>query len=106
MHRGRRRADLPPVTGRECERRAIRPPTFWLRVRVVSAGGRLTDRDLLPFAEVSDLHLGREDAAALEETGELQAGVAPRHAAQRGGGPGAEGGGERSRVSGTQEKLQ
>lgn len=62
---------------------------------------KLTDCDLLRLhrAEISDLHLGREDAAALEETGELQAGVAQRHAAQRGGGPGAEGGGERSHMS-------
>lgn len=32
-------------------------------------------------AEVSDLHMGREDASALEETGEFQAGVAERYAA-------------------------
>lgn len=68
---------------------------------------KLTDCDLLRLrrAEISDLHLGREDAAALEETGELQAGVAQRHAAQRGGGPGAEGGGERSHMS-RQKKPQ
>lgn len=61
---------------------------------------KLTDCSLwrlLP-AEISDLHVGREDAAALEEAGELQAGVAQRHAAQCGGRPGAEGRGRRSKI--------
>lgn len=60
----------------------------------------------LCHAEISDLHLGREDAAALAETGELQAGVAQRHTAQRGGGPGAEGGGERLHMSRQKSKKE
>lgn len=35
-------------------------------------------------AEVPDIHLGWKDAAALEETGEFQAGAAQRYTSKRG----------------------
>ena len=38
--------------------------------------------------------MGGQDAGALEEAGELQAGAAQGDSAERGGGPGAQGGGE------------
>lgn len=50
----------------------------------------------LACAEVSDIHLGWEDAPALEETGEFQAGAAKRYTPQRGDCPRAEGRGERT----------
>lgn len=45
--------------------------------------------------EVSDIHLGWEDACALEETGEFQAGAAKRNTSECGDRPRAEGRGER-----------
>lgn len=49
----------------------------------------------LACAEVSDIHLGWEDAPTLEETGEFQAGAAKRYTPQCGDRPRAEGRGER-----------
>lgn len=40
---------------------------------------RLDQLTFCACAEVPDIHLGRENAAALEETGEFQAGAAQRH---------------------------
>ncbi len=45
--------------------------------------------------EVSNIHMGCEDACALEETGEFQARAAKRHTSKRGDRPRAEGRGER-----------
>lgn len=49
----------------------------------------------LACAEVSDIHMGWEDATALEETGEFQAGAAKRYTPKCGDRPRAEGRGER-----------
>lgn len=49
----------------------------------------------LPLVEVPDIHMGWEDACALEETGKLQARAAKRYTSKRGDRPRAEGRGER-----------
>lgn len=45
---------------------------------------RLDQLSFCACAEVPDIHLGREDAAALEETGGIQAGAAQRYTSKRG----------------------
>ncbi len=46
------------------------------------------------YAEISDLHVGRQSPVTLEEAGELQTGAAQRHTTERRDRPGAEGRGE------------
>lgn len=45
---------------------------------------RLDHLSFCACAEVPDIHLGREDAAALEETGEFQVGTAQRYTSKCG----------------------
>lgn len=45
--------------------------------------------------EISEIHMGWEDACALEETGEFQAGAAKRYTSERGDCPRAEGRGQK-----------
>lgn len=49
----------------------------------------------MTFAEVSDLHLGWENACALEENGEFQAGAAKRYTSKCRDCPRTKGRGER-----------
>lgn len=51
-------------------------------------------RKLWVYAEISDLHVGRQSPVTLEEAGELQTGAAQRHTTERRDRPGAEGRGE------------
>lgn len=46
------------------------------------------------YAEISDLHVGRQSPVTLEEAGELQTGAAQRHITECGDSSGAEGRGE------------
>ncbi|KAG7244148.1 hypothetical protein INR49_004221 [Caranx melampygus] len=49
------------------------------------------------IGEISEIHMGWEDACALEETGEFQAGAAKRYTSERGDRPRAEGRGKAQR---------
>lgn len=59
---------------------------------------RLDKLPFCPCAEVPDIHVGWEDASALEEAGEFQAGAAQRYTFKCGDCSRAEGRGEESRA--------
>lgn len=108
MHCGRWRADLPPSTWGRCNSNiiyifAITWTTAHSNVTHVASGLfkwcwlylRLEQLSFCACAEVPDVHLGWEDAAALEETGEFQAGAAQRYTSKCGDCSRAEGRGKR-----------